>query len=230
MMMMIKKWCPIIILLVLSFSAFAQKDDFGIWYGAGVKHELLPKLKLNVSAEVRTFENAGKVELGFLETGLEYKLTGFISVEGSYRLINALEDDSKYHLQHKAFVDLKGNLKVADFTFSVRFRFQTRFKTYFVYVEDKVPDYNARIKLKAAFRTPSFPVDPYIYAESFFPLFTESDRVVGKTRLGAGLEYQISKNHSVEAEYIFQRDYLPTITDVDIVSLAYKYLIAVGKK
>jgi hypothetical protein len=223
MMMMIKKNSFCLFFLFVVLSANAQNKDFGIWYGADLKHEIIPKLDLNISAEVRTFKNAGKVDQGFLEAGMEYKFNDYFSAGGAYRLAEKLEDDSNYHPEHKLFLDLKGNINVARFTFSGRIRFQSRMKTYFEYVEDKIPDYTARIKLKTIYRTSSFPVNPYIYDEVFFPLFKETGRTVAKNRFSAGIEYSISKKHSVEAGYIFQRDYLPHIDDINIISLSYNF-------
>ena len=206
-------------LMVLSLNA--QDKDFGIWYGANVNKGITDKIDFDVSAMVRTFEKASKVDQGFLEAGLGYKINKHFDAAISYRLTSALEDDSKYHFQHKVFIDLKGDAKLSNFTFSGRFRFQTRLKTYLVYVTDKYPDYTGRLKLKAMYRTQAFPLNPFVYYESFCPMFASSDRLIGKNRFSIGAEYKISKMHSVELEYIFQRDYLPKISDINIISLSY---------
>ena len=39
----------------------------------------------------------------------------------------------------------------------------------------------------------------------------------------AGVELRILKQHSVEVEYIFQRDYLPHISDINIISVNYNF-------
>jgi len=49
----------------------------------------------------------------------------------------------------------------------------------------------------------------------------ESERFVGKYRLAAGLEYKISGRHSIEAAYLFQRDYLPRLSDEHIMQVGY---------
>jgi long-subunit fatty acid transport protein len=221
MMTTIRKTGILFIALIISISLSAQDKDFGIWYGANLNKGITNKLALDVSAMIRTFQKASKVEQGFLEAGLGYKINKHLDAALSYRLTSAFENDSKYHFQHKAFLDLKGDVKVSDFSFSGRFRFQTRLKTYLVYVTDKYPDYTGRIKLKAMYRTPSFPLNPYIYCESFCPMFAKSDRVVGKNRFSAGVVYKISKAHSVDIGYIFQRDYLPKLSDMNIISLEY---------
>lgn len=223
MMMMIKKLLPALFLFLLSPDAASQDDDFGIWYSANAKVGVTDKINADLTAEMRTFGNAAKIEQWFLEAGMEYKLTGFLSAGLSYRLTDALEDNSKYYFQHKAFLDLKGNVKTGSVTFQGRLRLQTRFRTYIEDVQDQYPDYTTRIKLKAIYRTPSFPVNPYIYAESFIPLNKEPERFIGKNRFGAGVEYSISKKHSIEAGYLFQRDYLPKFADEHVINLGYNF-------
>jgi hypothetical protein len=223
MMMMIKKYLAGIFLFLSALPALSQSNDFGIWYSVGLKHEIGNKLELNVSAVVRTFENAGRVDQGFLEAGVDYKLLKFLNAGLYYRLSDALEDDSKYHIQHKLFLDVRGTAKLSDLSLSARLRFQSRFRTYFEYVDDKIPDYTLRLKLKAGYNTPSFPVNPYVYYEPFFPLNKDPERVLGKFRAAAGIEFKISKKHSIDAEYIFERDYLPDISNINLISLSYNF-------
>jgi hypothetical protein len=218
---MIRRVGAVLISALFTNSISAQDKDFGIWYGANLNKGITNKIDLNVSAMVRTFEKASKVDQGFLEAGLGYKINKHLDAALSYRLTSALENDSKYHFQHKAFLDLKGDVKLSNFTFSGRLRFQARVKTYLEYYSDKFPDYTGRFKVKALYRTQSFPLNPYVYYEAFCPMFANSDRLIGKNRFSIGIEYKISKMHSVDLEYIFQRDYLPKISDINIISLSY---------
>jgi len=82
---------------------------------------------------------------------------------------------------------------------------------------DTHPDYTGRIKLKAVYKTPVFPLDPYIYVETFRPMFSDLSGTVGKNRFAAGVNLKIAKRHLVEAEYIFQ----PHISDINIISVNY---------
>jgi hypothetical protein len=119
------------------------------------------------------------------------------------------------------FLDLKGSLPLGKLNFSGRLRFQARTKTYITSESDKFPDYTGRIKFKALFKTQTFPVDPYIYAETFCPMFSEKSGTIGKNRFSAGIEISILKKHSVDLEYIFQRDYQPHLSDLNILSVNY---------
>jgi len=221
MMMMIRKCFTLLILIVLPFTGFSQKKDFGIWYGISAEHKLSKKLELDLSANIRTFSNASKIDEAFLEGGLTYNLKKHLSVAGSYRLSKNVENNNSLYYQHKMFLDLKGSLPLGKLNFSGRLRFQTRTKTYITSESDKFPDYTGRIKFKALYKTQTFPVDPYIYAETFCPMFSDKSGTIGKNRFSAGIEISILKKHSVDIEYIFQRDYQPHLSDINILSVNY---------
>lgn len=221
MTMMIRKFSFALVFLLIPLIAHTQDKDYGIWYGASLQKGIVKRLDLDVSGMIRTYENASRIEQTFLEAGLDFKITKHLSTAFTYRLTSNIENDLKHHIEQKAFIDLKENVKILNLTFSGRFRFQARQKTFYYYYLDKFPDYTGRVKLKALYRTPSFPVNPYIYVETFSPIYPKADRLIGKDRFSAGIEYKISKKHSVELEYIFQRDYLPHIKDMNIISINY---------
>lgn len=223
MMMMIKKIAAIVPAALLTIAAASQDSDFGIWYSAGAKAGVTRKIDAEIAAELRTFRSAGKVEQGFIEAGVEYKFNDWISAEPSYRITSAIEDDSKHHLQHKLFLDLKSSFKAGVFTIQGRYRFQTRIRTYYEYVEDKYPDLTSRIRLKIILRTKAFPINPFVYAETFIPMNKKPEKLIGKNRFASGIEYKISKTHSLDLVYAFERDYLPSVSDMNIINIGYNF-------
>jgi hypothetical protein len=220
-MTMTKKLLILLFSFSLPLTGYTQKRDFGIWYGVSAEHKLTDKLELDLSADIRTFKNAAKVEETFLDGGLAYNFNKYLTAAGYYRLSKNIEDDNSYYFRHKVFLDLKGTLPVRDLSLTCRLRIQTRTNTYIENEEDKHPEYTGRIKFKALYKTASIPVNPYSYVEMFCPMFSEKSGTIGKCRYSAGLEYRIAKRQSLEAEYIFQRDYLPHISDKNIISLNY---------
>jgi long-subunit fatty acid transport protein len=212
-----------LLVYLITRPVYGQNNDFGIWYGINIEHPVNKKLEVDVSAMLRTFNNCSKTEQAFLEGGISYKLNKYLSLGGAYRLTENLEDNNEFHIRHKWFADAKGTLPLEKFSFSARFRFQIQKKTYFKNDADKIPDYHSRIKLKGLYKSPKFPLNPYVCVEMFSPLFKNSDRLIDKNRFSAGFEYKISKKHSLEVEYIFQRDFLPHISDINILSISYNF-------
>lgn len=82
-------------------------------------------------------------------------------------------------------------------------------------VADQNGEYDDWIEL---FNKSSFPVNPYLSYESFSPMYVNSDRFIDKERFTLGFEYKISKKQAIEAEYIYQRDY---VSDIQIISINY---------
>jgi len=208
-------------LLFISISGHSQDDDFGIWYGINSEYAINKKLEVDVSAMIRTFKNASRAEQMFLEAGVSQKLGKYNSIAASYRLTNMLEDDNNYHIRHKFLTDLKGTFPLNNFSFSTRLRLQMQSRTFVEDVGDKTLNFTGRFKFKCLYNIPKFPLNPYLCIETFSPLFESAEKIIGKERLTAGIEYKIIKKHSIEAEYIFERDFLPRVSDISIISLNY---------
>ncbi len=219
--MTIKRYLLISFFIVLPLASFPQEKDFGIWYSINAELKLVKNLELDLSPNVRTFDNASKIEEAFLDAGLTYKVIKYISVAGSYRITENLEDDNSYHPQHKILFDLKGSLSPGDLSLSGRLRFQRRYKTYIEDEEDEIPDSHVRIRLKAAYDIPSFKFNPYISTELFCPVFKASDRFTDKKRFMLGVEYSLNKKNSFELGYLFQRNYHPDLIDKHIIQINY---------
>ena len=220
---MIKKCGAVVLLLLASLAVTAQDADFGVWYGISTSKGITDKFDLELAGMLRTFNKASQVDQAYLEAGVKYKISKNLSTAISYRITDAVESNDKFYAQHKFFLDLNGDAKLSHFQLSGRLRFQTRIKTYLEYYSDKFPDYTGRIKGKITYRTPSFPLNPYFYYEAFCPMFVNSDRVIGKQRFSLGVQYKTPKKHTIEIGYIRQRDFLPHISDINVLSLGYDF-------
>jgi hypothetical protein len=218
-----KKLLVLFLMLCTASTAFSQNDDFGIWYSVSAEKKLIKKVELDLDANVRTYNSASKIEEAFFDIGLTYKFNKFLSAAASYRFTEFREKDDSFHPRHKWFADLKGKLPLGNFDISSRLRFQQRYKTFIEDANDKESKEVVRLKVKTQYDIPSFPLNPYISAEFFFPVFSEVTRSVEKNRFMAGFDYNISKTHSMELEYMFQRDFLPHISDINVVSINYNF-------
>lgn len=209
-------------ILISSVVAYAQDKDFGMWYSISAEKELARRLELDTDLNLRTFEDASKIEEAFFDIGLTYKFTKFLSAGAGYRFTEHIEDDDTFHPRHNWFTDLKVKTKFGDFDISARLRYQQRYKTYIKDDNDKESKKVGRTRLKILYDIPSFSLNPYAGAELFIPVFLDTDRTIEKTRFTAGFEYNFSKKHTIEAEYMFQRDKLPKMLEMNIISLNYK--------
>jgi len=223
MMMMNRKIISIILLLSFTIAGYSQNDDFGMWFGIDASHNLVKKFDISLSGCIRTIDNTSRIEQYFVEGGLGYKLNKIFSVSASYRLLNTQEKNSNFYFRHKIFFDLKGTVPVNQFSLSTRLRLQRTTRTYIEDNEDIEAKYYVRLKTKASYNIPSFPLDPFIGCEIFCPAFSDNGLDIYKNRLSVGAELKLSKKNSLSAEYIHQRDYHPSISDINIVSFGYNF-------
>ncbi|MGB4292338.1 MAG: DUF2490 domain-containing protein [Bacteroidales bacterium] len=221
MMRMIRKIAAFLILISTSGVIAGQENDFGIWLELNTTHKIVKKLDATLNGEVRTFNNSSQVRQVFLEGGLEYKVTKSFSVAGSYRLASRREDDDNFYWRHRIFTDLKLKYPVNDFNISARLRFQRSTKTYIEDLEDLDASYLFRVRLKIDYDIPKVPLAPYVYYESFSPIFAGEGYRISKYRLSAGAEYHLTKKSDIQAGYIFQHDSDPKIKNTNILSLGY---------
>jgi hypothetical protein len=221
-MMMIKEVFLLFLFISFAGACFSQEDDFGIWLGVNVKHEVVKNLDVEFSGCVRTFNNTSQIEQSFLEGGIHYRFNKYFSGAGSYRLISTLEDDSKYYFRHKLFLDITGSIPSRNFDFSGRLRFQRTTRSYIEDEEDLLAKYYGRFKLKVKYNTPSLPLNPYLYYEAFSPISSGSEFEISKKRFSVGTELRITGRSSIDLGYIFQRDCKPHISDIHIILLYYK--------
>lgn len=220
-MTMIRGSLFVVLFSFISHIVLSQERDFAIWLAVNAEYEILKKLELDASVEMRTFNHASEIEQTFIEAGLTYKLTKVLSFAGSYRLAKSIENDTEYHMRYKWFTDAKVKFEPGRFTLRGRLRFQEERRTYYKSDAYILPRHQVRIKLTSIYRTQSFPINPYLEFETFMPVFSDKERVIGKNRFTAGFEYSFNKTHAIEAEYKFERDFLPRIADTHIICLNY---------
>ena len=218
---MIKRPLIFTFFIIVTLTGFSQEQDFGAWYGINLKYKITSRLNFNSNSSLRTLNNASDIDIWYLEAGISYKLIKYVSVDGYYRWIFTNEFDNNFFARHRWYTDVKGGYEINRIEIIARLRYQLQYKTYINEENDKIPDQYFRFKAQIKYNWPKFPVDPFISFEMYYPLNYNSVNFIDKKRFSVGMEYKIKKKHSIEAEYIFQRDYLPLLSDMNIISVAY---------
>jgi hypothetical protein len=184
-------------------------------------HKIVKHLDAEIRVGVRTSGYASQIDQVFLEGGLQYKFSDYVSVEGSYRLSNKNEGDAGYFYRHKLFIDTKFSVPAGRFDFSGRLRLQRTSETYIRDDDDLNSDYIGRFKLKARYDIPHLPVKPFVYYEGFMPL--ERGAGIQKTRFSAGADIKLTNKTGLEAGYIFQKSCDSSDPSNNILSLSMKF-------
>ena len=117
-------------------SALAQTDvdldtEFGGRLSLGLDKKIVKGLNVTLEEEVRMADNFGS--LGRLQTtlGVKYRVLPYLRLGLGYVLINPYDSESGSFssLRHRFIADATGLLKVGDWTFSLRERFQATRRT-----------------------------------------------------------------------------------------------------
>ena len=213
--------------------AFAQTDvdldtEFGGRLSLGLDKKIVKGLNLSLEEELRMADNFGN--LGRLQTtvGVKYKVLPYLRLGLGYVLINPYDSElgSFSSLRHRFIADATGSLKVGDWTFSLRERFQATHRTgYFNKYQNPATALMLKSRLMAKYRLGMF--EPYAYFELRHYLnapvikattdgtnyYTPQGSVKGEAgwflegfngcyanryRTSVGVEMEITKQHTVE--------------------------------
>jgi hypothetical protein len=221
MVMKIKKILLFVSIAFFSQGIFAQDDTFGVWYGADASYKIIKGLKAEVAGSLRTDQNGSNVESFYFEGGLNYRFNKYLSAGAHYRLIEKKEDDSLFYFRHRLYADIKGTLPLGRFTLSARYRFQEQLKMYIKNEDDKKPEFYNRLRFELDYNIPKIPLTPSVYTEFLGQTFKSNDIMFEKSRVGAGLKYDITKKQSVSAEYIYLTSKVTSPEYFNVLSLNY---------
>lgn len=214
-----------IILLVFPIAVMAQTDS-GMEMAVEGSHKLTKQLSVAVGAEVRTCDNFSAWDRGALSVDGTYKLSGSLKVTAGYIFLYDQNEEkinrdseglprnwrpSYFSERHRFHVSLTGNMDVGRLNLSLRERWQYTYrpeKTRSRYDfedevwEDKIVASKAknvlRSRLQAEYNIRKCPATPFLSAELYNAWSVE------KVRYVAGVEWKLSKKHSLNAFYRYQ--------------------------
>lgn len=227
-------------------NASAESDDFGLWLSAGAEKRIDKRWSVGIEGEFRTRDNGCTADRWSVGIDGEYKISGWLRASAGYTLLYdnnegkmTYDSDGSYKhrrpsywgARHRVAVSLTGRAKAGDFTFSLRERWQYTYRpekttSRYDYVDEawesktiKGKGRNVlRSRIKIDYDTPGCGIDPYASAEMFNAWSLQ------KTRYTVGVEYGITKHHTVGLAYIWQDvrdDDDDNDTDSHIISVNY---------
>lgn len=203
-----------LILLSFHFQLHAQNHDFGAW-GSLSAQKSIGDLNLGAEAEIRTQDNASKVDRLSLQLSVNYDLIKQVKVGIGYELMDYY--DSKYddyQLRHRFIVYVTGKQKWGDFTFSLRERAQvtTKDESDRIRKSGKIdtykinPEWTWRNRVKVEYNIPHCRLTPSFSFETFYQLNNPDGNVFDKIRYTITLEYKLSKQHQLEVYSLMNKE------------------------
>lgn len=209
-----------------SEAATAQNHDFGIWTSVGVEKKFNKKWSLTGEGEHRTRNNSATIDRWSIGLDAAYRPTRWLKLDAGYGLLydNNIEKitynpdgnfnnwrPSYWGLRHRASFSATASIDVAQFTFSIRERWQYTHRpekttTRYDFDNAQWEPTTVRSKSKSVLRSrlqveyniPKCKIDPYASVEIY------NDLSLQKTRFTVGADWKIKKRHVVGLYYSYQ--------------------------
>jgi len=220
-----KKWfiCALFVVL-LSDTASAQKSDWGVWSSTGVEANLSKKWQLTGNLEYRLKDGASQADQLRGAIGINYDLIKHIKIFTGYQLISDFKNSGGNQYRNRFKFLATGSYKFAGFTASLRTGVQGTFSdaTNEEDLDNTKWVYRNRFGLK--YKIQGIRLRPYVTFEMYQRLSNGTDPVHYKNRYSAGLEYDITKHHQIDAGYLRDSEIKDNSNySFDALSISYTY-------
>jgi hypothetical protein len=203
---------------------FAQSRSNWFWPSVQVEKKFFGDLTVSVNGEGRINEGYSNLSGFFGEFEAKWDFNKYLAVSGNYRLGGRQTDVLDYVKGQRVTLFVYGKVKFDKFSIHNRAGLLRQ------YVESRETprDYfRNKLTVKGILTKK---LNPFVYVEFFHRLDTEPTKT-DEWRYAGGLEYDITKQHGLEARYIFCKEVNVKTPDVrDVWALSYTYKIKSKKK
>jgi hypothetical protein len=183
----------------------AQVNDAGLWTSLSLEKRLNKKFSVELNQEVRLFENLSEVGSFYTEIGASYRLSKIFEASAGYRFINKRRLDDSYSIRHRFLVNLNARKKWGQVSSALRVRYQSQYRDVNSSEDGRIPENYLRTKLTFKYDL-NKRYQPVLSGETFFHLNHEEGVLMDGYRIGAALEYDLSKRSDVELGYLIDRE------------------------
>ncbi len=211
---------------LITFSSWAQQEDFQSRLGVGVSGDIDHALGWNFKVEQRWKSNAIRYDRTLLQGALSYEPFSFLSIGAGYRasFIRKYEEGVLY--KHRLQTDVELKRKVERLKFTYRSRLQYGFDDFqsFESLASSTLVWRHRIGLK--YSPFGLPIRPSVSAEIFQNFSNDEGPKVDGVRYIAGVDYLLSQDFSIGLSYLINKEInvADPLTDYILsVELDYKF-------
>lgn len=211
-------------LITFHGSALAQEssvyeNDLRGRFSAGADWKIVKGLHLDAGYEVRMTDDFSRLERHQLNAGVQYSPVKHLKIGGGYYFIGHYDSDREFKPRHRFYADVTGSYKFGVWNLSLRERLQITYNSYDFNEFQQTPNLlELKSRLKISYKGFSR-LEPYAYAElrncfngpSFSARWNEArekytdyeftgyhDTYINRLRGAIGLEWKISRHHSVD--------------------------------
>ena len=188
----------------------AENNDFGVWTTLSLDKKLKGKFSLNLTEEIRFFQNAQRLNLAYTNIGLGYKLNKSFKVAIVYRFLQKYQDQNTFSWRHRIYADLQYKQKFYPFTIAYRARIQSQVRDYYSSDDGKIPERYWRNKFDLKYEL-GHGLSPYLAAEFRYQFKNDRNKSANnkfnRGRYYVGCQYAYSERKTFDLYFMNQREF-----------------------
>ena len=192
-----KTWLLFVLLFGISFSAWAQSDDFNTWTKFKVNHKIDSRFSVSGDLELRMKDDVSKLDRWGLTVGGSYRPYSFLNLGVGYETHLRNLGDSDWKFRHRYHITATVSFRYQWLKVAVRERFQQTF-------DRGNSETRLRSRLKLSYAPTKGIVSPYFSVEIYQSLDDVSFWRADRMRYRPGVEIALAKRWSLDAFYCYQ--------------------------
>ena len=187
-----KTWLLFVLLFGISFSAWAQSDDFNTWTKFKVNHKIDSRFSVSGDLELRMKDDVSKLDRWGLTVGGSYRPYSFLNLGVGYETHLRNLGDSDWKFRHRYHITATVSFRYQWLKVAVRERFQQTF-------DRGNSETRLRSRLKLSYAPTKGIVSPYFSVEIYQSLDDVSFWRADRMRYRPGVEIALAKRWSLDA-------------------------------
>ena len=209
--LMMKKYFFTAIMFVNCLSLSAQNSDWGLWTSLDAEKKLSKNWELGVTGQYRWKDNISVTDQIRGAVDISRKMGKYVKLSAGYELIAKYKTKKDIFVYRNRFrLNATGAYKYARFTASWRTRMQLTLlekdDTQGAIFENDNYKWVWRNRFDLKYDIRKTPLKPYFNVELFHQLFGGSEPAYISNRISAGIEYKLSKHHTLEVGYKLENE------------------------
>ncbi len=216
------KFIAIILFLCFSLFGLSQDRDAGLWADISIEKRFTQSFSIGYSNSERFNENISELGNFINELSIKYRFSKKSKLAVSYRYSLKKELNNMYEPRSRFSMDFTQEFELGDIDVDIRLKYQTQKQNVEFYDYDSDSKNTLRSRIKLSYKIKKF--KPYLFAESFHPVWYEDYQPMSKLRASVGVDYEFNNNNSVDVAYMIQREFFECNPVTDFVfKFGYKY-------
>jgi hypothetical protein len=216
-----------LIIIIQVFVCKAQiQSDAGMWNTFTIEKEFSKKITVGIDQELRLRDNYSRLNLFYTNLSIDYKIKKGFKISIGYRLVNKYLKEGYLSYRNRLMLDATYKYKYNNFILNYRSRVQAEVRDYYSSELGKFPEWYWRNKFDLKYDFNNF--TPYVGTEFRYqihdPRNPVSDKGFHRSRVYAGIDYEINKSNTFGIYYLNQQEF--NIEDPNIIHIiGLKYAI-----